>query len=257
MSCDLRVACCARGEEHKHRIVSAGSVLLTSESSGEQAVFVVKTVPAVTVTADDDFICKRMRFLVRKIDLMSGVTVSSAKDSRNACRLKSVFKVVIDKKICCRNCNSSDLVQTEDCKPELIVTLEDEHYSVALFNAERLEVVSRLSRMFLNILKGEKSFVLVPVNVNEGTLVGRFSCDIVNDIKGEVKFVCVIEVNRNEVSVFVLGGINEFFADIAALCLDALDSSFMDDVRDRLVARHNHCKEEAVPAVHGNHTVRG
>ena len=257
MGCDLRVACCARGKEHEHRIVSAGSVLLTSESSGEQAVFIVKAVPAVTVTADDDFICKRMRFLVRKIDLMSGVTVSRAKDSRNARRLKSVFKVVIDKKICCRNCNSSDLVQTEDCKPELIVTFEDEHYPVALFNAERLEVVSRLSRMFLNILKGEKSFVLVPVNVNESTLVRRFSCDIVNDIKGEVKFVCVVEVDGNEVSVFVLGGVNEFFADIAALCLDALDSSFMDDVRDRLVARHNHCKEEAVSAVNGDHTVRG
>ena len=79
---------------------------------------------------------------------------------------------MINKKVCCRNCDCTDLVKTEDSKPELVVTLKNKHNSVALLDAERLEVVSRLSRMLLDILECEYTLRLVTVNVNKRTLVG-------------------------------------------------------------------------------------
>ena len=79
---------------------------------------------------------------------------------------------MVNKKVRSRNCNCAYLMQTEDRKPELIVTLENKHNSVALLDTERLEVVSRLSRMFFNILECEDSFCLVTVNMNKSTLIG-------------------------------------------------------------------------------------
>ena len=48
-------------------------------------------------------------------------------------------------KMGCRNCDCTYLVERKNGEPELIMTLENDHNPVALFDAERLEIIRRLS----------------------------------------------------------------------------------------------------------------
>ena len=63
--------------------------------------------------------------------------------------------------------------------------------------------------MLLDIFECEHSFGHVAVKVYQSPFVGGFSRDIVNDIESEVELVFIVEVDRHEVSVFVLGRVDE------------------------------------------------
>ncbi len=54
----------------------------------------------------------------------------------NTRRLESVVKIVLYELICGRNYDCANLVKCKYGEPELIVALEHEHNSVALFNAD-------------------------------------------------------------------------------------------------------------------------
>ena len=53
--------------------------------------------------------------------------------------------------------DGAQLVETQHSKPELVVTLENQHDLIALLDAKRLEVVSTLCRCFLDVVEGMKS----------------------------------------------------------------------------------------------------
>ena len=66
----------------------------------------------------------------------------------------------------------------------------------------------------------------------------------------------MVEVDGNKVSVLILCCVDELLANVAALSLDAHNSSFVQNILNRLVTCHNHCKEKTVSAVNSYHSVR-
>ena len=110
-----------------------------------------------------------------------------------------------------RHC--AELVQAEHSIPELIVPPKHEHDSVALFDAEGLEVIRRLRRSLFDILEAETALLLIGGYVEQGELVGRFIGNGVDDIVGEVEFVGVFEFYLGRRAVIVLGNVDEFSID--------------------------------------------
>ena len=86
-----------------------------------------------------------MNLFVGDIDLMCRVAVRRTKDSRDIRRLEAIFKVMIDEQVCRRDSDRAYLMKPENREPELIMSFQNEHNLVALFDAERFEVVRRLT----------------------------------------------------------------------------------------------------------------
>ena len=60
---------------------------------------------------------------------------------------------------------SAQLVQSDHSGPELVMTLQHQHYLVALLDAQRGEVVGILVGHILHILEGETALGLVHIQV--------------------------------------------------------------------------------------------
>ena len=134
---NFRIACCSWCKEHQHSVWTKRTFLSrrTWKFIAELFKFFIKAVPAVTLAVYYDFGNRIITSICRKVYLMSYVTVSSTNNCRNLSSVKSVFKVMLNKLICCRNNNCTKLMKCKNWEPELIVTLENEHYSVTFFNA--------------------------------------------------------------------------------------------------------------------------
>ena len=133
---DLRIAGRAGREEHEHRIVAAGRVVLARVAPGEQAVFRVKVVPALALAADENLRQMRTRVGLRDVDLMCRVAVRRTDDRTHARRLEAIGEIMLHQLVRRRDGDRAQLMQAEDRKPELIVPLEHQHHAVAALHAE-------------------------------------------------------------------------------------------------------------------------
>ena len=141
--CNLGVARCARSKEHEHRIIAECAVLGRRSviNIAELAVFLIEIMPALTLAVSNYPCFKNRAFFRRKLNLMSNVSVSSADNCADLTCIESVFKIVVNKLICCGNNDCADLMERKNREPELIMALENKHYPVALFDAERAEII--------------------------------------------------------------------------------------------------------------------
>ena len=90
---------------------------------------------------------------------MSNITVTCAYDSLNVSRLETVSEVVLNELIGSRDNDRADLMESKDREPELIVSLEDEHYLIALFDSLGLEVICGHVGVFLHFCESEASLL--------------------------------------------------------------------------------------------------
>ena len=206
---DLRIACRARGEEHEHRIVSAGGILRPLVLSGEELVLAVEIVPAISLTSGKNLCANAGAALAGAVDLVGKVSVVGTDYRRDLSRVEAVFEIVLLQEVRRGYNDRAELVKSEDREPELIVTLQHKHYLVAALDAERGEVIRALGRCALHIREGEAAFVFQVVEVEHRKSVGVLRRERVHDIKGKVEAVRVHEFDRLGRAVFVFDGLYE------------------------------------------------
>ena len=155
MSGNLRVARCARGEEHEHKVVAAGSVFGTQEFFAEERILLVKRVPALPLSIGADFNFKRRRILLRFVNLLADEVLAGADYCGNSGSVEAVGIIVLLKQIACRNGYCAELMKTQNGKPELVSALHDKHDAVALFDAEALEIVGAFCGILFHIKESQ------------------------------------------------------------------------------------------------------
>ena len=149
VSRNLRISGCAGCKEHYHVVASASRILCSCKLAAEKIVLFVKISPAFALSVYY-YLCLYLRTFCRsEVNLMRRVTVCRTQYCAYSCGIEAVFKIMLKKLICCRYGDCAELMQTEYCKPELIMSFEYEHYSVALFNSERLKIIRALCRCTL------------------------------------------------------------------------------------------------------------
>ena len=114
--CDFGVTCCARGEEHEHGVIAEGSFFTgrSFENIAELAVFFIEAVPAVTGAVSNNLCFKNVALCGCKLNLMSYVAVSGAYDCADAACIEAIFKIVLNKLVCCRNNDCTNLMKSKD-----------------------------------------------------------------------------------------------------------------------------------------------
>ena len=123
--------------------------------------------------------------------------------------LEPVLEIVRLQLTGCRYGYRAELMQGKHGEPELVVSLEDEHYAVALFDAKSLEIVGALGGIALHLSEREPSFHAVFVNVYHGEFVSLALGDSVHDIEREVEFILVLEADLLKQAVLVRFGLDE------------------------------------------------
>ena len=96
---------CSGTKHHKHMVVSAGVISFSFIHIAKARHFFVKTVPTISFAMCNNLNFNCRTVFSRKLCLMSGITICSTNNSFNTCRFKSVIKIMLNQKICCRNCN--------------------------------------------------------------------------------------------------------------------------------------------------------
>ena len=253
--CDLRIARCARGEEHQHRVVAARGIFRSFEFTAEQFIFGVEIVPAVAVAADKYLADKRRTVLLCRVYLRRDVAVRRADNGAYARRVESVIKVMLLQLTCCGNRNRTEFMKRDNGKPELVVTFENKHNAVALFYAERFEIVRRSCGLDFHLLEREVSFDLVFVKMYHRGLIGIFVCELVNHVKAEIELLRIFERDFLKTPVRIFLRFDEFMTDERFR-----RSCGSDGVADRrfgnVFAVEYNREEKTVFAVHRDHSVR-
>ena len=159
--------------------------------------------PTLAQSSNKYFMCKRGAIFSRPFCLIGNVTVCGTKYCLDVSRFKSVFKILLKKLIGCGYCYRSELMKSENCKPELIVTLKDEHYSVASLYTERFEIVCGSCRLPLHILEGEASFCAILAYVKHRKLIRLTLSNSINYVKGEIELFLVFKCYIRKQAVFL------------------------------------------------------
>ena len=254
VGCNFRISGGAGSEEHKHRVVAAGSIFVSVKAAAEKFIFAAEIVPAFSRFAYDDFGDRFIVIFRRKFSLMRSITDRSADDCFYVRRFIAIFKVVLKKLVRCGNCNCTDFMKTKDSKPEIDMALEDKHYSIAFFDSERGEIVCRLGGMFLHIAECIGVFGKIIGNMYHSNFVGLLAAKFINNIKCKVELIGVCKMKFCRITVFIGFGSNKGVADKIVF----VGWLFRNDIISffRFFIRHYHCKEGAVASTDGNHSVR-
>ena len=85
-------------------------------------------------------------------------------------------------------------MKCDDREPELVMTLQDEHYAVAFFDTERPEVIGCLAGISLDILECEGALVFIDIDIYHRCLIRTFLSHSVHDVISEVEFVLIFKV---------------------------------------------------------------
>ena len=255
MHSHLGIAGRARGKEHEHRIVSTGSIGLAQISAAEETVLAIIKVPSFPLAADYDLGERKTVLLLCELDLTCGITVCGTEYRADTRRLEAIGEIVLDELICRGDRDRAELMKSEYREPELIMSLENEHNSVAALDAEGFEVVCTLRGGILYILEGESALGHIVCHVEHRELVGILTRYLVDGIKREIISILIGEAHVKKLSVLVLYRLYKFFAKkrLCLLCIYRLTNVH------RLigaVARHNHSKKYAILTVNCYHTVR-
>ena len=110
----------------------------------EESVFLVEVVPSFPCIAYYNLVSDPFGVPAGDIDLICRVAVGGTYYRAYLSDIEAVLEIVSLKLICCRYRNRAELIESQHCKPILIVTLQNEHNLVAFFNAEALEIICAL-----------------------------------------------------------------------------------------------------------------
>ena len=83
-----------------------------------------------------DFICEACEFNGSFLRFKSCVTVTCYNDRGDACGLETVIEVMLEELVRSRDSDGTELIKTDHCEPELVMTLQNEHDLVTLLDAE-------------------------------------------------------------------------------------------------------------------------
>ena len=216
MCCNAGISGSSGGEEHKHRVVTARSIFVAIVMGAEALHFDVEVVPTVLFAADKD-LEQSGKLCCSLFRLDRNVTVCGADDCFYACGFISVCEIVFNELIGCGDGDRTDLVKGKHAEPELVMTLEHEHYGVALLDAERFEIIRSLCRIFLHIAKGESAVGLIVCDPHHCELIGILFRNRIDAVKCKVEFVVVFEGDTVEDAVFVIVGFDEVVGDGCSL----------------------------------------
>ena len=111
----------------------------------------------------------------------------------------------------CRDCDSTQLVQSYDGEPELIVPLEYQHHPVALLDAQGAEVVGGHIGIVLHIRKGKAALCKVIGHMEHCQLVRSLFRNLVHDVKAEVEGVGVVVFDTGQMPEFIRSGGHKLF----------------------------------------------
>ena len=258
MNGDLGIAAGAGGKEHQHGIVAAGGVRRTVKVAGEHLVFGVKGLPAFLFAVDHHLDHGLAILGDGPVGLRRHRAVRRAHHGGHARGLEAISNVLFQQLVGRQDHDGSQLVQSVDDEPELIMALEDQHHLVALFDADGLEIVGGASAFPLDLIEGEAALGLVLGDMQEGQLVGVLLGDGVHHVEGEIEGVVVLVFDALEGAVLVLRGDDEVFIHAAVgvgLALAAEGRGLAALMGDILRGVENHGVEFAVFPAHGNHAM--
>ena len=156
--------------------------------------------------------------------------------------------------------HSPDPVQGIDEDPELPVAAQHQHHAVALFDAERNEVVRRLAGQVGELFEREFAVFVIAAEPGERDFVGRLLGQAVQNVVREVEGVGIVELDLVQDAVLV-----ELGVEVVLIQETAFGAIFLGDVRDRggrggrslgAFAVHDDREKFAGLAVRGYHAVR-
>ena len=255
---NFRITGSAGSEEHEHRVVSAGSFLVSAEGTGEHGVIFVKIEPAFAASVDDDFRGEGRAVCGGSVNSFGGFAVCGADNSADSGGIEAVFKVVLKELVGCGNRNGSDFVESKNGEPELVMALENKHNLIAALDSKRFEIVCGSARFLLDIPEGKAAFGSVVGNMEHCKFIRLFSAKGINNIIGKVEMLLVLEADFGEKSVLILLGGDEFIEN--ALSIIGTMRSIGHDCRfvsgSFLLRSENDRIENAVVSADGNHSVR-
>ena len=87
------------------------------------------------------------------------------------------------------------------------MALKHQQNAVALLYTERFEVIGGAAGILLHIGKGEPALGSVERNVQHSELIGLLGGYLVNDVKGEIEFLCILKGYGKRRTVLVLDAV--------------------------------------------------
>ena len=251
----LRIAGGAGGEEHQGGIVTAAGILRTDKFSGEVFELLVEVVPALPMSIHKNLMLDLRTVGGGSLSNLGGIAICGAEQSGNACCIEAVLKVMLLQLVGGGNGNSTDFMQGNHSKPELVVPLQNQHYLVSPLDAQRGQIVGCLVGIMLDLPEGKPSLLFIPIHMEHGQLIGVFLGDLIHDIKAEVEMLGVFEPDILQSPVFVLLTVHKFLADQTANLLGGDHTSADGFLPGGLSGKDNGHKN-AVFAIHSHHAVR-
>ena len=107
---------------------------------------------------------------------------------------ETIFEVLTGQKIRCRYCDSTDLMKRDHDKPELIMALYNNHYTVTLLDAEIHKIIGCLVGIVVHITEGETTLFSKTGQMYHGNLFRTFLCEDIHNIEAEVEVVIVLKI---------------------------------------------------------------
>ncbi len=205
----LRIAGRSRGEEHEHRIGTAGTLPVCRAPcplAADSFDLLVEIAPAVLLAVDRDlddlpFFDFGLQLLKRLIGVLRHVAIGGDEERLHVRRLDAIGKIVGHELAGGGNDDRADLVDAEDDRPELPVTLQNEHHLIAAADAEGRKIVRNPVGLPGDISKRKPPFALVIGDVHHRQFVRILSGNLINDIVGEIESRKITEFDVLELTL--------------------------------------------------------
>ena len=147
-------------------------------------------------------------------------------------------------------------MQCKHCKPELIMTLQNNHDPVTLLDTESPEIVGALRRSPLHIPEGETSFGHIIGDMNHCQFVRFLLGNCIHDIKSEIEAVFIYIIDFCQLAVFIFLCLNKAITDKLFLCCTGRNKCVADLCFLCIIARNDNCHKQTVSFINRNHAMR-
>ena len=143
----------AAGEVHQRNIVVAVGMLRSCERGGIGNAFVevLKTFGYLRAYADQLLHTRRVGH--GSCDVVGNDAFAGTDNHLDVCGIAAVYNIFLGKQVCGGDNDGSQLMQCDDAEPELIAAFQNEHYHIAVADAETLEIGSRHVRIAFHVGK--------------------------------------------------------------------------------------------------------
>ena len=191
----------AGGEEHQHGVRTAGGILCPGIAAAEHGIFLIKVVPTFPAAPHKDLMLKPRTFGGCFVHSVCHIAVGGAEDRLDLAGCKAVCKILFQKLIGGRDRHSTQLVQTQNSKPELVVPLQHQHHPVAPFDTNGLEEIGCPGRFLHHILEGEAPLGHILGHMEHSQLIRLLGAQSIHHIKGKVELLFVLEIDGSKLAV--------------------------------------------------------